>query len=108
VQAGIEQLFNQLMRPKLRTLIADIYKDVSYLLDDDGYAQADYNDIVRKRFVKAWEGLVDGYKASVIFTPSQLGLTPLFRTRSRMIIIVYSLVWHWMRSFDPGKDMFWV
>ncbi|KAL4246511.1 Conserved oligomeric Golgi complex subunit 4 [Abortiporus biennis] len=62
LRAGIEQLFNQLLRPKLRTLITDIYKDVSYVLDDDSYAVAEYNDVVRKRFVKAWEGLIDGYK----------------------------------------------
>lgn len=66
MQAGIEQLFNQLLRPKLRTLITDIYKDVSYVLDDDSYAVAEYNDVVRKRFVKAWEGLIDGYKVSTL------------------------------------------
>ena len=63
-QAGVEQLFNQLMRPKLRTFITDVYKDVSYVLDEDAYAVAEYNDVVRKRFIKAWEGLVDGYKVS--------------------------------------------
>ncbi|KAH0830472.1 COG4 transport protein-domain-containing protein [Lanmaoa asiatica] len=62
LRAGIDQLFNQLMRPRLRTLIPDIYKDVSYVLNEDGYATAEYQDIVRKRFVKAWEGLTDGYK----------------------------------------------
>ena len=50
------------MRPRLRTFISDVYKDVSYVLDEDSYAQAGYNDIVRKRFVKSWETLVDGYK----------------------------------------------
>jgi hypothetical protein len=62
LKTGIEQLFNQLLRPKLRTLIIDVYKDVSYVLDEDGYAAAEYQDVVRKRFVKAWEGLVEGYK----------------------------------------------
>lgn len=52
------------MRPRLRTLIPDVYKDVSYVLDEDGYAAAEYQDIVRKRFVKVWEGLTDGYKVS--------------------------------------------
>lgn len=61
-QAGVEQLFNQLLRPKLRTFIPDIYKDVSYVLDDDSYAAAELQDTVRKRFVKAWEALIDGYK----------------------------------------------
>ena len=50
------------MRPKLRTLIIDVYRDVTYALDDDGYTTAEYQDLVRKRFVKAWEGLIDGYK----------------------------------------------
>ncbi|KAG5645852.1 hypothetical protein DXG03_005194 [Asterophora parasitica] len=62
LRLGIEQMFNQLMRPKLRTLIPDVYKDTSYVLDDDAYSTAEYQDAVRKRFVKAWESLVDGYK----------------------------------------------
>lgn len=52
------------MRPRLRTLVPDVYKDVSYVLDEDGYATAEYQDIVRKRFMKVWEGLTDGYKVS--------------------------------------------
>ncbi|KAG2747471.1 COG4-domain-containing protein [Suillus brevipes Sb2] len=62
LKAGVEQLFNQLMRPKLRTLIPDVLKDVSYILDEDSYNAAEQHDIVRKRFIKTWEGLVDGYK----------------------------------------------
>ncbi|KAF7338520.1 hypothetical protein MVEN_02078100 [Mycena venus] len=72
LRSGVEQLFNQLMRPKLRNLITDVYKDVSYVLDDDSYSAAEYNDVVRKRFIKAWEGLVDGYKDT--FTESNYRL----------------------------------
>jgi len=72
LRSGVEQLFNQLMRPKLRNLITDVYKDVSYVLDDDSYSTAEYNDVVRKRFIKAWEGLVDGYKDT--FTESNYRL----------------------------------
>ena len=68
-KAGVEQLFNQLLRPKLRTFIPDIYKDVSYVLDDDGYSAAELQDTVRKRFVKAWEALIDGYKVCGPATP---------------------------------------
>jgi hypothetical protein len=39
-----------------------MYKDISYVLDEYGYASADYQDLVRKRFVNAWEILIDGYK----------------------------------------------
>lgn len=62
LRSGIEQLFNQLLRPKMRTFLTDVYKDVSYVLDEDAYNQSEYQDVVRKRFVKAWEGLVEGYK----------------------------------------------
>ena len=68
----MEQLFNQLLRPKLRMFIPDVYKDVSYVLDDDSYAAAETHDVVRKRFVKAWEGLVEGYKDT--FTESNFRL----------------------------------
>jgi hypothetical protein len=68
LRVGVEQLFNQLLRPKLRTLLTDVYKDVSYVLDEDAYTAAEYQDVVRKRFVKAWEGLVDGYKVRDIRT----------------------------------------
>lgn len=50
------------MRPKLRTLIPDVYKDVSYVLDDEAYSAAEYQDVVRKRFIKLWESLVDVYR----------------------------------------------
>lgn len=42
--------------------IPDVYKDITYVLDDDSYAASESNDIVRKRFIKAWEGLIEGYK----------------------------------------------
>ncbi|KAI0831802.1 COG4-domain-containing protein [Trametes gibbosa] len=72
LRAGVEQLFNQLLRPKLRTFIPDVYKDVSYILDDDAYAAVELQDLVRKRFVKAWEALIDGYKDT--FTESNYRL----------------------------------
>ncbi|KAI6111538.1 COG4 transport protein-domain-containing protein [Pisolithus croceorrhizus] len=62
LKSGMEQMFNQLMRAKMRTLIPDVYKDVSYVLDENSYANAEHQDIVRKRFTKFWEGLADGYK----------------------------------------------
>ncbi|KAG0655450.1 hypothetical protein C6P46_000992, partial [Rhodotorula mucilaginosa] len=63
VKAGLEQLFNQLVRPKLRPLLSEVYKDVSYKLDEDGYNEAEYRDEVRKRFAKGWDGLLSGFQA---------------------------------------------
>jgi hypothetical protein len=85
-------LFNQLLRPKLRTLIADVYKDVSYVLDDEAYAVAEYQDVVRKRFIKAWEGLVEGYKV-VSCTSRSISMLNWYRTRSLIQITGFFLVW---------------
>ena len=85
LRVGVEQLFNQLLRPKLRTLLADVYKDVSYVLDDDAFAAAEYQDVVRKRFIKAWEGLVEGYKVRLGFDRNMKAvnlMAILRRTRS--------------------------
>lgn len=62
LRSGTEQLFNQLLRPRLRNFIPEVYNNVSYQLDEDSYTASEYQDVVRKRFVKTWEGLVDGYK----------------------------------------------
>lgn len=62
LQSGLDHLFNQLLRPRLRPILSEVYKDVSYVLNEDGYAEAEYRDDVRKRFVKSWEVLLSGYK----------------------------------------------
>jgi hypothetical protein len=46
----------------------DIYRDVSYNLDEDTFAEAEDLDIVRKRFIRAWEQLVDGYRVCLLST----------------------------------------
>jgi hypothetical protein len=62
LQSGVDQLFNQLVRPRLRPFIEDCYKGVSYALDEDGYADAEFQDVVRKRFVRGWDALLEGYR----------------------------------------------
>lgn len=83
LRVGVEQLFNQLLRPKLRTLLADVYKDVSYVLDDDAYVAAEYQDVVRKRFIKAWEGLAEGYKVRRGVVETDKSAVDLIRMMSR-------------------------
>jgi len=57
----------QLTRPRLRVLLEDVYKGITYVLDEDSYAEADASDVVRKRFFKGWEPLVERYKVSRMF-----------------------------------------
>ena len=66
-------MFNQLTRPKLRGLLDDCYRDTTYLLDDDSFAEAEEVDIVRKRFQRNWDGLVDGYKVNLTCSIYYLG-----------------------------------
>lgn len=42
-----------------------MYKDLTYALDEDGFAEAEEADLMRKRFIRGWEGLVDGYRVSI-------------------------------------------
>ena len=45
----------------MRNLVAEVFKDVSYVLDDEAYSTTDSQEYVRKRFIRAWES-VEGYK----------------------------------------------
>ncbi|QRV99764.1 COG4 transport domain-containing protein [Ceratobasidium sp. AG-Ba] len=62
VKTGIDNLFTQLVKPRLRSLIPEIYRDVTYVLDDAGYSSAEHDDAVRKRFVRGWGEVVGTYK----------------------------------------------
>jgi hypothetical protein len=62
LQSGLDQLFNQLIRPRLRPLLTECYKDITYMLDEDGYNESEYQDLFRKRFVKGWDALVEPYR----------------------------------------------
>lgn len=62
VKICLEQFFNQLIRPRLRSLIPDIYKDIHYQLDSEAFALVESQDLIRKRFVKIWETLTEGIR----------------------------------------------
>ncbi|CAE6470188.1 hypothetical protein ACGC1H_004173 [Rhizoctonia solani] len=62
VKTGIDNLFTQLVKPRLRSLIPDVYRDVTYVLDESSYSAAEHDDAVRKRFVKGWGEVVGSYK----------------------------------------------
>lgn len=35
------------------------------MLDDESYSTAESQDLVRKRFIRSWGGLVDGFKVRI-------------------------------------------
>lgn len=66
LQTELDQLFSQLVRPRLRPILTEAYKDVSYVLDEDRFAEAEYQDLVRRRFIKSWDALLAGYRVSFL------------------------------------------
>ena len=62
LRGSLDATFGALVRPKLRSLVADCLRDVSYVLDEEAYADAEFQDVVRKRFVRGWDALVEPYK----------------------------------------------
>lgn len=94
------------MRPKLRNFIPDVYKDVSYVLDDEEYSAAEYQDVVRKRFVKSWENLTDGYKVLYCWLTSVTSVgTLLHRIFSQKVTTVLFLDLCWMYCYAHGRDL---
>ncbi|GAA96628.1 hypothetical protein E5Q_03298 [Mixia osmundae IAM 14324] len=61
-KSGLESLFGSLVRPRLRPMIVDCLKDMSYQLDEDSYGEAETQDLVRKRFIRHWTDLTALYK----------------------------------------------
>lgn len=45
---------------------------MSYTLDEDAYADAEFQDVVRKRFVRGWDALLEGYRVRRRSSPSLL------------------------------------
>ena len=64
-QTEMDQLFTQLTRARLRPILTEAYRDVSYLLDDDAFSEAEFQDPVRRRFIKGWETVLAGYEVSL-------------------------------------------
>lgn len=62
-KAGLDALFANVLRPKLRQLLDETYKDVRYVLSEDEFADAEERDVVRRRFVRLWTALTEEYKA---------------------------------------------
>lgn len=58
------QLFAQLTRPRLRPILTEAYRDVTYVLDEASYADAEAGEQVRRRFTKGWDQVLSVYKVS--------------------------------------------
>jgi conserved oligomeric Golgi complex subunit 4 len=65
MKAGLEQFFGQLIRPRLRALLDDCYRDVTYVLNESTFTEAEEGDLIRKRFIRQWQALFEGYRVRI-------------------------------------------
>jgi len=66
VKSSMDQLFNQLIRPRLRTFIPDVFGGMTYVLTEESYSTNESSDLFFRRFVKAWEAQIEGYKKTLL------------------------------------------
>ncbi|KAI8987413.1 COG4 transport protein-domain-containing protein [Mycotypha africana] len=62
---GIEQLMKQILKPRIRPLFQESYKDVRYVLEEDEYNEADIDEKFVKRFRQRFDNLIKVYKTSL-------------------------------------------
>lgn len=65
LNAGLEQLFVQTLKPRIRPLYQEAYRDVKYVLDEDEYNEADSNDLFVRRFTQGFSKLIDIYRRTL-------------------------------------------
>ncbi|WFD30253.1 Golgi transport complex subunit 4 [Malassezia sp. CBS 17886] len=61
-QFEMEELFALLIEPRVRALVADMLREVNYMLDDAAYAQAAEANSAPKRLAGAWTTIMAGYR----------------------------------------------
>ncbi|CAG8710570.1 4449_t:CDS:2, partial [Acaulospora morrowiae] len=62
--SGIEQLFTQMVKPRIRPILQEAYKDIKYVLNEDEYHEQEANDGFSKRFVYGFDSLIQVYQTT--------------------------------------------
>ncbi|CAI2173654.1 2334_t:CDS:10 [Funneliformis geosporum] len=62
LHSGLEQLFTQMVKPRIRPILQEAYKDIKYVLDEDEYHEQEANDNFTKRFVAGFDNLIKIYQ----------------------------------------------
>lgn len=56
---------NQILKPRIRPLFQDAYREVKYVLEEDEYNEADIEDRFVKRFRRGFEKLISIYRRTL-------------------------------------------
>lgn len=62
---GIEELYERTLKPRLRPLLQDSYKDIKYVVTDEEYAEQEALNSFVNRFMSGLDNLVDAFKVNV-------------------------------------------
>ncbi|KAI7897429.1 COG4 transport protein-domain-containing protein [Mucor mucedo] len=65
LQNGLEQLLNQILKPRIRPLFQDAYREVKYVLEEEEYNEADIEERFVKRFRRGFEHLIQIYQRTL-------------------------------------------
>ena len=61
---GIEELYERTLKPRLRPLLQDSYKDIKYVVTDEEYAEQEALNSFVNRFMSGLDNLVDAFKVT--------------------------------------------
>ncbi|RIA99525.1 COG4 transport protein [Glomus cerebriforme] len=64
LQSGLNELFTQMIKPRIRPILQEAYKDIKYVLDQDEYHEQEADDNFAKRFVAGFDNLVKIYQTT--------------------------------------------
>ncbi|KAF9585781.1 Golgi transport complex subunit 4 [Lunasporangiospora selenospora] len=86
---GIDELFDRTIKPRLRPLLLEAYRDIKYVVTDEEYAEQESTNSFVNRFMSGLDGLVEPFKSTLtednynhIITSA---VTSLCRTWEKMI-----------------------
>ncbi|RCH95235.1 Golgi transport complex subunit 4 [Rhizopus stolonifer] len=65
LQNGIGQLITQILKPRIRPLFQESYREVKYVLEEEEYNEADIEEQFLKRFRRGFESLVSIYRRTL-------------------------------------------
>ncbi|CAO3620371.1 unnamed protein product [Mucor hiemalis] len=65
LQKGLEQFLNQILKPRIRPLFQESYREVKYVLEEDEYNEADIEERFVKRFRRGFENMISVYRRTL-------------------------------------------
>ncbi|ORZ24706.1 COG4 transport protein-domain-containing protein [Absidia repens] len=62
LQSAMDQLLGQMLKPRIRPLFQESYREVKYVLDEDEYNEADLDELFVMRFRHGFDNLIESYR----------------------------------------------